>query len=155
MQPHEIANIVVAFVALVVSFVALFITRRVAVVSISAPLVLQELYEIAEHLDSRHLGDDPLRDMDRLKEEIDLVRRKDFVLRKTGFGAEIYSFEKSVTQFSRLQKQLKEKKTPVDDQEQAQFMSSLADADTQLQNLFKRIRTKLDGVYTDPFTKDA
>jgi len=60
-----------------------------------------------------------------------------------------------VTQFARLQKQLKEKQSPADDTQQAQFMSLLADADTQLQNLFKRIRAKLDGVYADPFTRDA
>ena len=155
MQPHDIVELFISGASLVVSLVALVIANRIAVVNVSAPMILEELYRMAEYLDSRKLNPDPVKDMDRFLAEIELVRKKDFILKKTGFGPDLESIEASVRHLVKTRTVAEqEQQTGTLSPEAGQaYLHAIATTDEKLQTLLRSIRTKLDRVYEDPFEK--
>lgn len=147
----NVLGLVVASGSLVVSLIAFRVAKDHAATSIAAPLALQELYEITSYFDGRKLDSDLAKDWERLVSEIALIRRKDFILRKTGFSRELDLLEEAVARFVRDREGIVAVGANATDEDGRRLSARIADVDQGVQSLLKSIRTRMDELYTDPF----
>jgi hypothetical protein len=145
------ASLVVAIASLIVAIVAFGVSRRVAAITISTPLVLQHLYDLVEYLHGRKRITDLQQDVQRLFDELRKVRQKSFILRQAGFGSRLDDLEVRAKAFGTLRDELAARQGSVTEAEGKELTQRALRIDEAVQALLQEIEPKLDGVFKDPF----
>lgn len=153
-QVIDVANLIVALASLTIAITALRISGRIAAISISRPFVIQELYELYEYIETRRLGTDLEKDIERLFSEIDRVRAKRLILEQAGFGKRLEEMEQRISEFSSLRKQLQDAGTWTPEQGRA-LTNAAVTIDQVLQSLLRDIEPQLRRVMTNPLRDHA
>ena len=151
MQWQDVANITLSSVSLVVAIVALVVSKRVAAISVSTPLVIQKLYELVEYFQGRQLGKDLGEDIKRMSEDLTILRQRGFILRQAGFGDRLEDLERKATAFRDLSKELLPRADSVTEAEAKEVSERANRFAEALQALLNDLEPKLERVFKDPF----
>ena len=149
----DVANLIFAGTSFIVALVALKISNKVARMSISRPFVIEKLHDLFEYLKTRRLSDDPIKDVDRLMDEVQRIRRLTLVLEQAGFGLRVHELEAKVLAFSETRKELEVVLTSgnqITEEQRRKLLKTAGEMDKPLQALLADIETMLRKIMKDP-----
>jgi hypothetical protein len=153
MNIADFANLIVATASLIVALVALVIAKRLAQGSASAPMIIQQLYELVSYFDSYTPEQiDVIKRSEEVKADWQELRKRQFILRHVGFQQEIDNIEILIGLYNDQKRKIKAAGNTPSEEEAREFLNRIAAVDLSVQNLLSAIEPKLALVIDDPFT---